>query len=244
MDTLSNNETNTDNNYIISIDNFEGPLDLLWDLIKKARIDVTEIYIAQITEQYIEYLKVMEKMNVKIASEFILMASDLLYYKSKALIPGEEIEDEYFIPPLPPDLVERLIEYKKLQLTSKKLKDYYENQADTFYRDNPDREIVDEDYIGITLFDLLDAFSRILIEKEQIEQEEIVFDEILVGDRIAYIDDILKEKDHIRFIDLFPDHPSRALLIVTFMAILEMAKHGQIKILQHKIFGDIRILRN
>lgn len=244
MDSLSNNDANTDNNYIITIDNFEGPLDLLWDLIKKAKIDITEIYVAQITEQYIEYLKIMKKMNVKIASEFILMASDLLYYKSKALLPGDEIEDEYFIPPLPPDLVERLIEYKKMQLTSKKLKDYYDNQADTFYRNNPDQEVVNENYIGITLFDLLDAFAKILTEKEEVDQEEIVFDEILVGDRITYIDNILKDKDHVNFIDLFPDRPGRALLIVTFMAILEMAKHGQIKILQHKVFGDIRILRN
>ncbi|MBN2039491.1 MAG: segregation/condensation protein A [Spirochaetes bacterium] len=244
MDSLSNNDNNKENNYVLTIDNFEGPLDLLWDLIKRAKIDVTEIYISQITEQYILYLKLMEKMNVKIASEFIVMASDLLYYKSKALIPGEELEDEYFIPPLPPDLVERLIEYKKIQLTSQKLKDYYDNQADTFYRQNPEQEVIDEDYIGITLFDLLDAFTKILTDKVQVEQEEIVFDEILVGDRITYIADILKDKDHIRFVDLFPERPSRALLIVTFMAILEMAKHGQLKIMQHRVFGDIRILRN
>ena len=234
------------NSYILNIQNFEGPLDLLWDLIKKAKIDITEIYIAQITEQYLEYLKLMEKMNVKIASEFILMASELLYYKSKALLPGDEMEDEYFMPPLPPDLVNKLLEFKKFQLTSLKLKECYENYTDVFNRNNEIQKIDDgseDDYIGVTLFDLLDAFSKILHKKEDIIQKEIVFDEILVSDMIALISSILEKENNIFFSDLFSNNPRRMELIVTFMAILEMAKYGKIKILQHKVFGDIKILR-
>jgi segregation and condensation protein A len=234
------------NNYILNIENFEGPLDLLWDLIKRAKIDITEIFIAQITEQYLEYLKLMEKMNVKIASEFILMASDLLYYKSKALLPGDDIEDEYFVPPLPPDLVEKLLEYKKFQLTSLKLKDCYENYADVFNRNTVIQEIDSEgseEYIGITLYDLLDAFANILNKKEEIIQKEIVFDEILVSDMIVLIASMLEKESNIFFSDLFSNNPRRLELIVTFLAILEMAKHGKLKILQHKVFGDIKILR-
>jgi segregation and condensation protein A len=231
------------NNYVLNIENYEGPLDLLWDLIKNAKIDVTEIFIAQITEQYIQYLKLMEKMNVKIASEFVLIASDLLYYKSKALLPGEEMEDEYFIPPLPPDLVEKLIEYKKFQLTSSKLKDYYDKQADIFHRNNLHQEVLDGDYTGATLYDLLDALSRIFNERRTIEHEEIVFDEILVSDKIDFIVQLLNSRDNIFFTDLFSKNPSRMELVVTFMAILEMAKYRKIRILQHKVFGDIRILR-
>ena len=234
------------NSYILNIQNFEGPLDLLWDLIKKAKIDITEIYIAQITEQYLEYLKLMEKMNVKIASEFILMASELLYYKSKALLPGDEIEDEYFMPPLPPDLVNKLLEYKKFQLTSIKLKDCYEKYTDVFNRTNELQKIEDgsdEDYIGVTLYDLLDAFAKILHKKEDIIQKEILFDEILVSDMIVLISSILEKENNIFFSDLFSSNPRRMELIVTFMAILEMAKYGKIKILQHRVFGDIKILR-
>ncbi len=231
------------NNYVLSIENYEGPLDLLWDLIKNAKIDVTEIFIAQITEQYIQYLKLMEKMNVKIASEFVLIASDLLYYKSKALLPGGEIEDEYFLPPFPPDLVEKLIEYKKFQLTSVKLKDCYEKQADVFHRKNPDQEFSDGDYISATLYDLLDALAGIFNEIHNVEHEEIVFDEILVSDKIEFIVQLLEVKDHIFFTDLFSGNTNRMELVVTFMAILEMAKYRKIKILQHKVFGDIRILR-
>ncbi|MFH0975493.1 MAG: segregation/condensation protein A [Spirochaetota bacterium] len=236
------NEKN--NNYILNIENFEGPLDLLWDLIKRAKIDVTEIYIAQITEQYIEYLKLMNKMNVKIASEFVLMASELLYYKSKALLPSGDIEDEYFIPPFPPDLVEKLIEYKKYQLTSLKLKDYYDNFANVFHRENVIQEITDENYVGVSLYDLLNAFAKILHKKEEIIHEEIVFDEILVSDMIDSINSLLEKTSNIFFTDLFANNPGRMELIVTFMAILELAKYGKIKILQHRIFGDIRILRN
>ncbi len=234
------------NSYILNIENFEGPLDLLWDLIKKAKIDITEIFISQITEQYLEYLKLMEKMNVKIASEFILMASDLLYYKSKALLPGDDIEDEYFVPPLPPDLVEKLLEYKRFQLTSLKLKKHYENYSDVFYRNNLIQEMStdgNELYTGVTLYDLLDVFADILQKKEEVVSKEIVFDEILISDMIVLISSILEKESNIFFSDLFSDIPGRIELIVSLLAILEMAKHGKIKILQHKVFGDIKILR-
>jgi segregation and condensation protein A len=233
----------TGNNYILNIENFEGPLDLLWDLIKKAKIDVTEIFISQITEQYIEYLKMIEKLNVRIASEFVSMASDLLYYKSKALLPSADIEDEYFVPPIPPGLVEKLIEYKKIQLTSLKLKDCYENSADNYQRSNPIVTAEDEDYIGASIYDLLDVFAKILKKTEEVAHKEIVFDEILVSDMIDFITSILEKKSHIYLIDLFSENPSRMEVIATFMAILEMAKYGKIKILQHKIFGDITIQR-
>ncbi len=245
MDGILKEDNSSDkgNNYILNIENFEGPLDLLWDLIKKAKIDVTEIFISQITEQYIEYLKLIEKVNVKIASEFVLMASDLLYYKSKALLPSADIEDEYFIPPLPPGLVEKLIEYKKIQLTSLKLKNCYESYADVYQRDNTVIDIEGEEYIGATLFDLLEGFVKITKRKEAIVYKEIVFDEILVTDMIDFIVAILERENRIFLIDLLPDNPGRMELIVTIMALLEMAKYGKIKILQHKIFGDIIILR-
>src|SRR6056297_984409 len=129
----------TDQKYIIHIENFEGPLDLLWSLIKKAKIDITEISLAEITEQYLQYLKLMEQLNVNIAMDFIVMASELIYYKSRVLLPGAEIDDEYFVPPLPPELVQKLLEYKKYQQASKTLWDMYEIQSDSYFRLNPPR---------------------------------------------------------------------------------------------------------
>ncbi len=119
---------------VISIEKFEGPLDLLWNLIRESKLDITEVPLALVTEQYIAYLRMMENLNIQVASEFIVMASELLYYKSKALLPTGELEDEYFVPPLPPDLVERLLEYKKFQAAASSLREQFEKQSDCFYR--------------------------------------------------------------------------------------------------------------
>ncbi|HOO73063.1 MAG TPA: segregation/condensation protein A [Spirochaetota bacterium] len=235
----------SDDRYILHIDNFEGPLDLLWDLIKKAKIDITEVSLSQITEQYISYLKVMESINVKVATEFIWMASELLYYKSKALLPSGDMEDEYFVPPLPPELIAKLLEYKKFQKASVQLRELYETRADIYTRDNDVEELIGTDeYIEVSLFDLLKAFADVIESQSVIEQEEIIFDEILVSDRIEHITSLLKERDVVVFHEIFSLRPSRAEIVATFLAILEMTKTGIVKILQHRIFGDIRVLRN
>jgi segregation and condensation protein A len=233
-----------DNKYIIHIDNFDGPLDLLWNLIKKASIDIAEVSISKITEQYIEYIKNMEKKNIQIASDFILMASELLYYKSKALLPGEELEDEYFVPPLPPELIQKLLEYKKFQNASMKLREKFDQQADSFIRENflGDMEREDE-YINVSLFDLLSAFAAVMDSVKEIEQRKIIFDEILVSDRINYITELLKVKEQILFTDIFEQNFTRYSIVANFLAILEMAKMRKIKIMQHRVFGEIRIFR-
>ena len=187
----------------------------------------------------------MENLNISIASEFIWMASELLYYKTVSLLPSKELEDEYFVPPLPPELIERLLEYKKFQQTSSDLRSMFENQHDLFPRiNNLDSLQDDEALIEVSLFDLLRAFANVLESHSEIKQEEIIFDEILVSDKIDYIIDLLKEKEIILFIDLFYQKPGRAEIISSFLAILEMSKTQLIKLYQHKAFGDIRIKRN
>lgn len=228
--------------YIIHIDNYNGPLDLLWDLIRRSKIDITEISISSITEQYIQYLAMMEQMNIGIASEFIMMASDLLYYKSRAILPSVEIDDEYFVQPLPPDLIEKLLEYKRFQMTSRDLEERFRMQSDCFARNNVSDDI-DEMYIDVSLFDLLNAFVDVIDSQKAFEQEEIVFDEILVSDRIDYINSLLDDRDYIIFKDIFSGRLNRAEIVVSFLAILEMAKTGRVRLLQHRIFGDIKIFR-
>ena len=230
--------------YILHINHVEGSLDLLWHLIRKSKIDIMEISISQITEQYIDYLKLMQRMNIKVASEFVVMASELLYYKSKALLPGEEIEDEYFIPPLPADLIQKLLEFKKFQLTSRELRQSYESQSNIFTRKNESPDIDDDGEVAVnaTLFDLIDAFARLLDSKEGIYRREIVFDEVLVSDRIDYINTLLLKKNQILFNELFFPDPSVGEIIASFLAILEMTKSKQITIMQYKVFGEIIIL--
>jgi segregation and condensation protein A len=245
QETTEQNSNGQEEAYLIHIDRFDGPLDVLWDLIKKSKIDITEISISGITEQYIGYLRLMEKMNVRIASEFIWMASELLYYKSRALLPSEEMEDEYFTPPLPPELIQKLLEYKKYQQSSMLFRDNYDFQSNVFTRHNapPEPEKGEEAYIEISLFDLLKAFANVMESQTTVEQKEIVFDEILVSDRIEYIISLLKEKDFIIFSEIFRSAPRRAEVVATFLATLEMTKTKIIKILQHRVFGDIRIVR-
>ncbi len=229
---------------VIHIENFDGPLDLLWGLIKKARIEITDVSISSITEQYIAYLKLMERMNIQVASDFIVMASELLYYKSKALLPGGELEDEYFVPPLPPELVQRLLEFKKFQDASKGFRHMFELQADAYARENPvEPGGAEPELIEVSLFDLLSAFAEVMDSTGEIEQKEIVFDEILVSDRIAHITGLLKEKGQLLFAEIFTQKPSRAEIVATFLAMLEMAKTKKLKIMQHRVFGDIRLLR-
>ncbi len=235
---------NSEPDYVVNIEKFNGPLDVLWNLIKKSKIDITEISISEITEQYIDFLKVMEKMDVKLASEFIMLASDLLFYKSRALLPSGEVDDEYFTQPLPPELIEKLLEYKKYQMVSETLKENFSKQNDVYVRENDLRELGEEEYyFDVSLFALLKAFSNILNESVEIDSREIVFDEILVSDKIDFIVDMLKEKEKIVFFDIFPDRPSRAEIIASFLAILEMSKTGMIRLGQDKIFGDIFIFR-
>jgi len=234
-----------ENSYIVNIEKYSGPLDVLWELIKKSKIDITEISISQITEQYIAFLKMMEDMDVKVASDFILMASELIYYKSRALLPTGEVEDEYFTQPLPPELIQKLLEYKKYQKMSDEFKEMYEIQNNVFVRSNVSEDLGEEElYLEVSLYELLKAFSNVLNSTVTVDAREIVFDEILVSDRIEFITQLLKENESIIFNEIFSEKPSKAEIIASFLAILEMSKTSMIKVQQHRVFGDIRILRN
>ncbi|MGB4268732.1 MAG: segregation/condensation protein A [Spirochaetota bacterium] len=234
---------NNDVQCILHIDNFDGPLDLLWDLIKKSKIEITQISIADITEQYLEYLKLMESINIPVAMEFIVMASELLYYKSKALLPGADIGDEFFVPPLPPELIQKLLEYKKYQIASKNLLKLHEMQSDVFTRQISPLSVDEEVYIEVNLFDLLNAFVDVLEAEKETEQQRIVFDEILVSDRIMLLVSMLQNKDKIEFYEMFTQNPGRMEVVVTLLALLEMTRIGAISVLQHAQFGNIYIFK-
>jgi segregation and condensation protein A len=173
------------------------------------------------------------------------MASELLYYKSRSLLPTGEIEDEFFMPPLPPELIQKLLEYKKFQKASISLLENFEFRSDSFTRNPVSSEIAgNEEYFEISLFDLLKAFADVMESHRVIEQAEIIFDEILVSDRIDYIISLLKEKEAVLFAETFSGKPKKAEIIATFLAMLEMAKTKMVRIMQHRLFGDIRIFRN
>jgi len=240
-----NQKIRDDNGYIIHIDNFDGPLDLLWELIKKSKIEIADISISPITRQYLDYLRVMETLNVRIATDFIRMASELLYYKSCALLPSTPLEDEYFVPLLPPELVQKLLEFKKFQHASRRLLEVFEAGANKYSRENRLDDIIEVDDVSeLSLFDLLKAFAEVMESLKTVEEQEIIFDEILISDRMEHIKNMLREKENIQFTDIFSRKTSRMEIVVSFLAILELARIKVLKLVQHALYGAIRMLRN
>lgn len=229
---------------ILHIDNFDGPLDLLWGLIRKSKIDIVDVSLAEITRQYLEYLRQMEERSVTVAIEFIQMGSELLFYKSKALLPSGDMDDGFYIPPLPKELIEKLLEFKRFQKTAQEMKKRYEVHSETFSRENDFSKLIDNsEYTSMSLFDLLNAFVDVMGKSSKPEEKEIIFDEILVSDRIDLIIKMLRQKEQITFRHLFHSIPSISEVVATFLAVLELAKMHKVKVMQHQVFGTIHLFR-
>lgn len=234
--------------YKVEIPEFEGPLDLLLHLIKQDNIDIKDISIDRITKQYLEYIELMEDMNLNIASEYLVMAAELIEIKSSSLLPHEEvIEDEYEEDPKE-QLIRRLIEYenyKNITSTFKELEnirnEVYTKEANDLleYKDN-DSNI---DY-GVDLNDLINALNKFLNEKEISKplNTKVTNKEYSVGKRSIEIRDILRKNKKVNFIDLFKEkNINKEFIIVTFLAILSMSKKQEIIIVQENNFNDIVI---
>ena len=227
------------------INEFEGPLDLLLHLIKENKMDIMNIEIEKITEQYISYLNEQEKLNLEIASEYLVMASELIELKSKLLLPNQktELEEDEEIDPRE-DLVNRLLEYQAYKEITKVLKEKEELRKD-IYTKSPEnvKKYIDEDTklsSDITLDDLIDAFKKYLERKKENKplKTKVTTNEISVSSRCLEIKSILKKKTKVSFFELFPVL-NKEYIVATFLAILEMAKNKEIKITQNRSFDDI-----
>lgn len=227
------------------INEFEGPLDLLLHLIKENKMDIMNIEIEHITEQYISYLNEQEKMNLEIASEYLVMASELIEIKSKLLLPNQktENEEEEEIDPRE-ELVNRLLEYQAYKEITKVLKEKEELRKE-IYTKSPEnvKNYVDESArlsSDVTLDDLVEAFKKYLERKKESKplKTKVTTNEISVSSRRLEIKSILKNKPKVSFFELFPVL-NKEYVVVTFLAILEMAKNKELKITQDKNFDDI-----
>jgi len=229
--------------YTVRLDMFEGPLDLLLHLIKKNKLNITDIPIALITEQYLETLKLMKVLNLEIAGEFLLMAATLLHIKSKMLLPASsEEEGEEEVDPRT-ELIRRLLEYQKYKEASQELEKRPLLDRDVFTRPaSQEREEPEEEKIEVNLFELLEAFRQVL-EREKIEAfHEVTLEPITVEEKIQEILSILqKEKRSMAFQTLFPEQSSRSIIVITFLAILELVKTKAVRIFQAAPFETIRI---
>ena len=235
--------------YRFKLDNFEGPLDLLLHLIKEAKMDIATVKLADITEQYLNYMQDLKNIDMDRASEFITIAATLIEIKSKKLLPVEQEalpddeEDDEAI------LIRRLKEYELFKQTGKELKEI--EDVNKFYR-APGKEtekvkIVMKDMV---LEQLLDAFAKLLMKEElkkvakPDEPKKIVKDRFTVAEKIISIRNFAKEHKRFTFEELFEDDMSKSELINVFLALLELLKLQTVKVLQSSIFGEIVITAN
>ena len=224
-------------------DIFEGPMDLLVHLIRKNEISITDLPVALVTEQYLQYLEWLEAMNVEYAAEFVVMASTLAQIKSRMLLPlhaeeGAEDDDPR------QEIVRPLLEYLKLKSAAAQLSERPLLGEDTFTRGVKPGDLAppgDEEVIKIGLFELIDAFQKILAGLPDEARIEFTTDTVSVQERISQIADQLEAKGSLTFFELFSDQPHRSEIIVTFLATLEMVKLSLIRIVQHVHSGIIRI---
>jgi segregation and condensation protein A len=235
---------------VVKLPVYEGPFELLIDLIKKNEMDVYNIEISVITKQYLDYLKQLKEFDLEIAGEFLVMAATLIYIKSKMLLPLTEEEEEEGGEDPRAELVRKLLEYQAFREAAKQLgmlederARIFTRQVSDYYLNNLSSDDVAVDAFSANLYDLLNAFQSVLhsISKNQFHE---VFDEVItIEQKIEEIKAILNEQKEIRFRQLFKEKVTKNELIVTFLALLEIVRSKFALVAQEKQFGEIMITK-
>jgi segregation and condensation protein A len=229
----------------IHLDAFEGPLDLLLHLIKREEIDIWNIPIAHITEQYLQYLQIMKELNINVAGEWVMMASTLILIKSKMLLPkdpiAEKAADESDDPRT--ELVYQLLEHQKFKNAAEML--YTREEVENAVWNKPPAEVLDDsdEVIAVTLFDLLRAFNEVVQRFESQRVMEVEQEEVSIEQKIADLRRLFMVHDKILFSTFFTQIRSKKHLIVTFLALLELVRMHEIWLYQQKAFDEIHISR-
>ncbi|MDQ0232908.1 segregation/condensation protein A [Metabacillus malikii] len=242
--------------YHVKINAFEGPLDLLLHLINRLEIDIYDIPVAEITEQYMLYIHTMQQLELDVASEYLVMAATLLSIKSRMLLPKQEetLFDEEYVEELEDDpreeLMQRLIEYRKYKEAAQDLRDLEEERSQVYTKAPSDlsefgeQTVSQTDSLNVTIYDMLGAFQKMLRRKKLQKpiQTRITRQEIPIEKRMEEIlEDLRRNPGRRRFVELFPSN-SKEHLVVTFLAILELMKSHMILIEQENNFSDIFIM--
>lgn len=221
---------------------FEGPLDLLLYLIKKNEIDIHDIPIAEITSQYLAHIELMKLLNLNVAGEFLVMASTLIYIKSKLLIPREELSEGDIDADPRGELVDQLLEYQKYKEIAEQLAAKEKERHNIFTRPEGEWDIITEGESGISdvsLRELFNAFSNVLDIVMDKGPELIEPEKITVEDKIREILDWLRREDRFTLKGLCRDIKNKIDVIVTFIAILELARLRELVVRQESVFGEI-----
>lgn len=232
--------------YAVRLEQFEGPLDLLLSLIRQGEIDIYDIPIARITEQYLDALELMAALDLEVSGEFIVLAAALIQIKLRMLLPrppGAEEESEPDDPRR--QLVEQLIEYKRYKEAARHLAGRESEGRCVFSRAGavlPDDG--DEPHPTGGLFDLLLAFKELLDRQGRGLGYEIEGEDVTLDDRLEFVQRALSDGGRVKFVDLFPRAVRRVVIVVTFLAVLELLRRGRISLHQDQLFGEIWIEHN
>ena len=238
------------NRYAIKIDNFEGPLDLLCHLIDKNKMNIYDINLSQITDQYIEYLKEQEKMNLEIASEFLVMATTLLYLKSKNLLPKQEDEEEEITEE---ELIRRIIEYKKFKEISKTLKENYLKYSNRYYKLPEEIELpkqkIEKEYKKDTIPDiyikLLERNKQKINQNAKNIEKIAITDNYTVASKVKQMFKVLVKQKSFIFNKLFSlKQHNKQEVVTAFSGLLELSRRSKVETDQEILFGDILVKKS
>jgi len=230
----------------VDLDVFRGPLDLLLYLVRKHEVEIVDIPIAMITDQYLEHLTVLEHLDVDAVGDFLALASTLIEIKSQMVLPrSEEVEDAVEDPR--EELVRRLLEYKAYRDASSILEERSRQWQHRYPRlgcDLPPRQrnLAEEPIHEVELWDLVSAFGRIIRESEMAKPSNIVYDDTPIHVYMARIHTRLQQRGHLAFSDLFEPGMHKSTLVGIFLAVLELVRHCHVHVDQNELFGEIWIL--
>jgi len=236
-------------NHNIKLEIFEGPLDLLLYLVKKDHLNIYDIPIAKVTEQYLEYLNLMQLLDLNVAGEFLVMAATLMQIKSKMLLPAEEgsaLSEEEADPR--EELMKRLLEYEKFKEIAATLRQKEIDQNEVFKRPKVEleKEITEnkEAYFEASIFDLINAFSKALKDIPKEVFYEVVKEKFTVEEAVHQILHLLLVQPQLKLSELFARAKNKLEIIVTFLGVLELIRMKEIVARQSELFQDIDIIRN
>jgi len=230
----------------VDMDLFRGPLDLLLYLVRKHEVQIVDIPISTITDQYLEYLAVIEQLDVNAVGDFLAVASTLIEIKSQQILPrADEVEDTFDDPRQ--ELVQRLLEYKEYRDAASILEERSRQWQQRFPRldnDLPPRErnLAEEPIHEVELWDLVSAFGRIIRDTELAKPSNIVYDETPIHVYMARIHARLQQRGRLPFSELFEPGMHKSTLVGIFLAVLELVRHARVRVVQNQLFGEIWLL--
>lgn len=250
VDSVKNFETEVD--YTTVLDNFEGPLDLLLHLIKQEEIEIKDVFVSHVTEQFLAYMKGLPYLDMDKASDYLNIAATIIDIKARSLIPPPDdgLDDYYEEDDYDPqkEIIRALEEYKMLKEEAEKLK---EKETVGYFFKEPDKDVknVQIKYKDLTLDGLLSAFAKLMLKRESMKKEtgaarEIPKDTYTVPEKITHIRTALKEKEKIDFEELFAADAPKSEIVTTFQALLELLKHQFLLVEQDELFATITIMKN